>query len=562
MKANQVIDKMVEIRDNNTLNTDQTKYVNQVIEDFTEMGSMFENDEDSMNQVKIFIAKFPSKPAGTPSRARGQATMVKLNDKLKARTQRNKPGANPRLDTSKYVAPKKKSVEIEGIILDKGDEVNDKSTGLTIVVDSFENRKEGLYILGSVKGTGQAVQVLRENAEAPKKSTPKKPVASENPSPVAKAKAEVAEAKAEEKKVVARAEKKAKELIKAAEKKAAEGKLAEAKKIAEKAKEVVQDAGEKAEDKTKEAEKTLEKAEEATETKAKKVKKAAEKKEKAIKKGTYLDFGKEVIRIETIQEKDGKKVITGITRTGKSVTKTCSVESCKITDFKNFNAQEVDFKGKEVAQFSEELRILQHYLDIMAKPTDGSCQSLLTRINKFAAEYKATNPNTKNPYRDEINDIASLLVRFLKKEKNSIESSATELMDNILDKLDGERIYKSVSIVKRFAGWAKRTVSAESIKEIMADIELSKKRKLIKPTDPLYNLVLEIEKILTSMQTGGAYEFPDRGLGNVSMGMAGTRKMIMQWSKDAENRAKAVINKSKSSAKTHKKGLFARIFGN
>ena len=64
------------------------------------------------------------------------------------------------------------------------------------------------------------------------------------------------------------------------------------------------------------------------------------------------------------------------------------------------------------------------------------------------------------------------------------------------------------------------------------------------------------------MQTGGAYEFPDRGLGNVSMGMAGTRKMIMQWSKDAENRAKAVISKSKSSAKTHKKGFFSRIFGN
>ena len=91
---------------------------------------------------------------------------------------------------------------------------------------------------------------------------------------------------------------------------------------------------------------------------------------------------------------------------------------------------------------------------------------------------------------------------------------------------------------------------------------MDKVHSLIAETTGSESNVLEIEKILTSMQTGGAYEFPDRGLGNVSMGMAGTRKMIMQWSKDAENRAKAVISKSKSSAKTHKKGFFSRIFGN
>ena len=458
MKANQVIDKMVEIRDNNALNADQTKYVKQVIEDFTEMGSMFENDEDSMNEVKKFFAKFPNKPQGTPSDARGEATMAKLRGKLSERTQRNKPGANPRLDTSRYVSPKKKSMEIEGIILDKGDEVNDQSTGLTIVVDTFENRPEGIYILGAVKGTGQAVQVLRENAVAPKKAKPKTPKGGKGKSAVAEAKVEVAETKAEVKKDVAKAVKQAEKLIDTADKKAEQGKPTEAKKIVAKAKEIVADAVVKADNKTKEAEKDLAKAQKAIETKAKKEKQVAESKVKAIKKGAYLDLGKEVIRIETVEDKDGKKVITGKTRLGETLTKTCSVESCKITDFKNFNFQEEVFKGKQVAEMSEEQRILRNYLEIMGNPTEKLCKNLLIRINKFATEYKAANPKTPNPYREEINTISDLLKMYLDGKKGKIESSKVEDIENIIEKSESERVFKTVEVVKRFAGWAKNTV--------------------------------------------------------------------------------------------------------
>jgi arsenate reductase-like glutaredoxin family protein len=554
MKANQVIDKMVEIRDNNALNADQTKYVKQVIEDFTEMGSMFENDEDSMNEVKKFIAKFPNKPQGTRSQARGEATMAKLKDKLSARTQRNKPGANPRFDNSRYVSPKKKSFEIEGIILDPGDEVNDKSSGLTIVVDSFENRPEGIYILGAVKGTNQPVQVLRENAVSPKKAKPKTPKASKGKSAVAEAKAEVAETKAEVKKVVAQAEKKAEKLIETAEKQADKGNVQQAKKTVAKAKEVVQDAVTKANDKTKDAAKDLAKAQKAIETKAKKEKQEAEKKVKAVKIGAYLDLGDDIIRIESVEEKDGKFKISGTTRLKKSLKVVSDTDSIKITDFKAFNSQEDDFKGKQVAELSEEQRILRNYLEIMGNPTAKLCQNLLIRINKFATEYKAANPKTPNPYREEINTIADLLKMYLNGKKGKIESSQVEDIENIIEKCEGERIFKTVIFVKRFAGWAKNTVSADSIKEFIADIELSRKRKLIKASDPLYDVVGEIEKILISMQSGGSYTFPNLGLGDVSMGLAGTRKMVKQWAKEAERRALAVIKKSpqRTAPQTHK----------
>ena len=312
------------------------------------------------------------------------------------------------------------------------------------------------------------------------------------------------------------------------------------------------------------------KAQKAIETKAKKEKQATEKKVNAIKVGAYLDLGKEVIRIETVEDKDGKKVISGTTRLGKSVTKTCSVESCKITDFKNFNFQEDNFKGKQVAEMSEEQRILRNYLEIMGNPTEKLCQNLLIRINKFATEYKAANPKTPNPYREEINMISDLLKMYLNGKKGKIESSRVEDIENISEKCEGERIFKTVEVVKRFAGWAKNTVSADSIKSFISEIELAKKRKLIKVGDPLYDVVEKIEKILLSMQTGGAYTFPDLGLGNVSMGLAGTRRMVNQWSKEAEDRAKAIVKKSQprqtpqprnKASQPKKKGFFARIFG-
>lgn len=578
MKANQVIEKMTAIRETNTLNADQKKYVNQVIEDFTEMGSMFEEDEDSMNEVKKFIGKFPDKPQGTPSRARGEATMAKLAKKVQDLTDRNRPGVNPRLDGSRPF-PKKKSLEIEGIILDKGDEIKDKSTGKTIVFDSFENRAEGIYILGSVKGEGKSIEVHHENAHSPKKKVPKIPKVV---SAVAKAKEELVKTEKEVKQEVKQAEKQAEQLIKTAEKQVKKGNVAEAKETVAEAKEVVKDAVVSATQQVKDAEKELKKAQQAIEKKAKdetneaesKAKKAqqaidkkakdetreADKKIKSLKVGAFLDLGKAVIRIDTIEEKEGKMTITGKTRQGNEMKKICTVESCKITDFKTFTLQEDGFKGKQVAEMSEEQRILVAYLNISANPTHKDCQNLLIRINQFATQYVAIHGKKTNPYRKEINDVSALLMDFLKGNKLKIVGSNEESIINIVEKVEGERIYETVRIIKRFAGWAKRTVSADSIKEFIADIELAKKRKLVKDSDPLYAEVNQVEKILISMQGGGAYTFPDLGLGDVPMGLAGTRKMINQWSKEAENRAKAVIKKSPQPDKP--KGFFSRIFGN
>lgn len=569
MKANQVIDKMVEIRDNNALNADQTKYVKQVIEDFTEMGSMFESDEDSMNEVKKFIAKFPSKPQGTPSKARGEATMAKLRDKLSARTQANKPGANPKLDTSRYVSPKKKSLEIEGIILDKGDEIKDKSSGKTIIFDSFENRPEGIYILGSLKGEGHTVEVHRDNAHSPKKSQPSKPKASKGTSAVAEAKAVVAETKAEVKKDVAQAEKKAEKLIETAEKQAEQGKPAEANKTVAKAKEVVQDAVVKGTDETKKAEKALAQAQKAIDKKAKDEKKGAEKKEKAIKKGAYLDLGKEIIRIDSVEDKDGKKVISGTTRLGKSFTKTCSVDDCKITDYKAFNFQEEDFKGKNVPDLSEEVRIITAFLELQDSPTKKGAENLLIRINQFAAEYNASNKKGSNPYRDEINSISAELVEYVKGNKAKMWIASDDKYMAVVEKSEAERIYESVRIVKYFATWAKRTVTAQNITDLENRITLALGRKTIKPSNPLYKEVMEIKnKILPSMKGGGSFTFPELGLGATELGLAGTKKMIRAWAKDAEKRAKGIVKSAtkpqpratKANA-PEKKGFFARMFG-
>lgn len=570
MKAVDYIQKFTDVRENNSLNENDTKTVKVWIADLAEFGDEY-LDDDAKSELGKFFSKFPDKPKRVLDRSKGKPTNAGQRMREIQQERYNPNGRQFTLDGSR-MQPRKKKLEVEGIILEQGDEITDKSSGKIIVYDSFENRPEGVYILGTVMKNGEPHQFHRDNAHKPVKRRAAVETKAKEEQKQATAAAKEAEKQANQ---AEKAKQKAEQTQKESDKKEADKQAKEAKNAQKEAeKQAMQAEKAKVDAEKAKANKAKDKADAKADKAKPEGKKDADKPKSKptpkLKKGAYVEIDSHFIRVSDMKENGDSVTIMGADRTGKEITRTIKTDQVKLVKFEDFKTAPADFKGKNVPEISEEVRILNAFLEVQEKPSEKLALNLHERIHKFAAEYLASSGSKKNEYRVELGAISNAVADYLNKKTEKLFIPSEDTYTSIVEKSESERVYETVRVVKYFSTWAKRDkISPDNIKELQNRISLAKKRKEIKASNPLYSDVNEIEKILISMSNGGSYSFPDLGLGDVSFGLAGSRKMIRDWSKNVKKNAKKIVGSSTPKKKTpakkeessSKKGFFSRIFG-
>ena len=164
--------------------------------------------------------------------------------------------------------------------------------------------------------------------------------------------------------------------------------------------------------------------------------------------------------------------------------------------------------AKRVPKFPPAIRVVQRFVEMVNKPakTDD-----VVRLLKFfqqailKKEIRKTNRNAS-----ELNSIQETLVNVCSKSRSgSVQINVTELqLSKLIGIAGGERVYPSITILKRYVRYQGKPVTKVLVAKMLADIESAYGNKnQISDRDPLRAKVLEIKKHLTPLMKSGAGPF-------------------------------------------------------
>ena len=185
-----------------------------------------------------------------------------------------------------------------------------------------------------------------------------------------------------------------------------------------------------------------------------------------------------------------------------------SVKPAKAKAVKTSKKATASETAKRVPKFPPAIRVVQRFVEMVNKPAKTEDVVRLLKFFQQAILKKEIRKTNRNA--SELNSIQETLVNVCSKTKSgSVQINVTELqLSKLIGIAGGERVYPSVTILKRYVRYQGKPVTKVLVAKMLADIESAYGNKnQISDRDPLRAKVLEIKKHLTPLMKSGAGPF-------------------------------------------------------
>ena len=159
---------------------------------------------------------------------------------------------------------------------------------------------------------------------------------------------------------------------------------------------------------------------------------------------------------------------------------------------------------KQVEHLDEDVKIIKAFVGFHNKEkTFNSIKNLLSRLQKAVTQKLITKDSL---HAKEIRIIQDKLVKLLNMGESSLKGFVITINEDLLKKLvqisGGEKVYKSIEIIKRFIGLQGKNIEEEKANAFIHQIEKSINSGKITKEDPYYDKVKSIIKKLNAYITG------------------------------------------------------------
>ena len=166
--------------------------------------------------------------------------------------------------------------------------------------------------------------------------------------------------------------------------------------------------------------------------------------------------------------------------------------------------KEVQTNVKQVEHLDEDVKIIKTFVGFHKKEkTFNAIRNLLSRLQKSVTQKLITKDS---PNASEIRIIQDKLVQLLNMGESNLKGFIISINETLLKKLvmiaGGEKVYKSIEVIKRYIGLQGKNIEAEKAHNFVQQIERAISTGKISKEDPYFDKVKSIIKKLNTYIAG------------------------------------------------------------